>query len=105
MGLAAEQSADRIVITNDNPRGEQPDAIISAIVSGLKNADDVTIIADRAAAIAWTIAAAAPTDVVLLAGKGHENYQLIGDQRLSFSDNDVAVANLDLRAEVIGASE
>jgi UDP-N-acetylmuramoyl-L-alanyl-D-glutamate--2,6-diaminopimelate ligase len=105
MGHAAEQLADRIVITNDNPRGEQPDAIISAIVSGLKNADDVTIIADRAAAIAWTIAAAAPTDAVLLAGKGHENYQLIGDQRLSFSDYDVAVANLELRAEVIGASE
>jgi UDP-N-acetylmuramoyl-L-alanyl-D-glutamate--2,6-diaminopimelate ligase len=105
MGLAAEQSADHIVITNDNPRGEQSDTIISAIVAGLMHAADATIIADRAAAIAWTIAAAAPADAVLLAGKGHENYQLTGDQRLRFSDYDVAAANLASRAEAIEASE
>ena len=105
MALAAEQSADHVVVTSDNPRGEQPDEIISAIVAGLINADDATIIADRAAAIAWTIAAADPADIVLLAGKGHEGYQLIGNRRLRFSDYAVAAANLAARAEKSEVSE
>lgn len=105
MGRVAERLADRVVITNDNPRGESPDAIILDIVNELSSVDDVTIIEDRAAAIAWTIAAAAPTDVVLIAGKGHEDYQLIGDQRREFSDYAAASANLAARAATTQVSE
>ena len=98
MGRAAEQHADVVVITSDNPRRESPDAIIATIIEGLRNADDVTIIEDRAAAIAWAIAAAAPADIVLIAGKGHEDYQLIGEQRRDFSDYAAAFGNLAARA-------
>ena len=86
MGRATERLADRIVITNDNPRGESPAAIIDGICAGLADVSKATIIEDRAAAIAWTIDQAVPGDVVLIAGKGHENYQIIGNERLDFSD-------------------
>ena len=105
MGHAAERLADHVVITNDNPRSESVDAIILDIVNGMSNADAATIIEDRAAAIAWTIAAAAPTDVVLIAGKGHEDYQLIGDQSRDFSDFAAASANLAVRAAKTDVSE
>jgi UDP-N-acetylmuramoyl-L-alanyl-D-glutamate--2,6-diaminopimelate ligase len=105
MGQAAERLADHIVITNDNPRTESPDKIISDIIAGLASADDATVIADRAAAIAWTIAAAGPSDIVLLAGKGHEGYQLIGNERLNFSDYSVASANLAPQGDAPEASE
>jgi UDP-N-acetylmuramoyl-L-alanyl-D-glutamate--2,6-diaminopimelate ligase len=105
MGQAAERLADQVVITNDNPRSESPARIVTDIVAGLSNADDVTAIEDRAAAIAWAIAAAEAEDIVLLAGKGHEDYQLIGDQRLNFSDYAVASVNLDLRADALETSE
>jgi len=100
MGRAAERLADRVVITSDNPRSESPFEIIAEIVAGLADADHATIIEDRAVAIAWTIDAAAAEDVVLVAGKGHENYQLIGDQRRDFSDCGVASVALAARHEV-----
>ncbi len=99
MGRAAEANADHVVITNDNPRSEDPGRIIAAILGGIENPAAVTVIEDRAAAIGWAIASAAAGDVVLLAGKGHENYQLIGDQRRAFSDYAVAAASLAARAE------
>jgi UDP-N-acetylmuramoyl-L-alanyl-D-glutamate--2,6-diaminopimelate ligase len=105
MGQAAERLADHIVITNDNPRTEPPEKIISDIIAGLVNVDDATVIADRAAAIAWTIATAKPTDIVLLAGKGHEGYQLAGTERLNFSDYLVASANLIPQGDAPEASE
>lgn len=97
MGRAAERLSDKLVITNDNPRGENPAAIINDICSGLGNVAGATIIEDRAAAIAWAIAEAAPADVIVVAGKGHENYQLIGDKRFDFSDYDAAAGNLAAR--------
>ena len=100
MGRIAERRADRIIITSDNPRSESPGKIIAAIVDGLTNAQNATIIEDRAAAIAWAIREAQPNDVVLIAGKGHENYQLIGDERRDFSDYSAAMASLAARAEV-----
>ena len=100
MGRAAERLADRVVITRDNPRGESPAEIIEDIVGGLANADHATIIEDRAAAIAWAIEAAAAADVILVAGKGHENYQLIGDERRDFSDYGVASVALAASQEV-----
>ena len=83
MGEIAAQLADRVVLTSDNPRGEDPAAIIEQIRSAAPAAE---VIAERGEAIARTIAAAASTDVVLLAGKGHEPYQEIAGVRRPFSD-------------------
>ena len=102
MGKIAERRADRIVVTSDNPRGEEPADIIAAIVVGLSKPESATIIEDRAAAIGWAIGQAAADDVVLIAGKGHENYQLLGDRRLDFSDYGAAQANLMAKAEADG---
>lgn len=92
MGLAASRRADRIVLTSDNPRGEEPLAIIEAIRRGVTGESIVE--ADRARAIGNAITAADPADVVLIAGKGHERFQDIGGQRLPFSDAAVAEAAL-----------
>ncbi len=97
MASVVERLADRVVVTNDNPRSENPGQIIEAILGGLAAPESATVIEDRAAAIAWTIDNASRGDVVLLAGKGHENYQLIGDERRDFSDYGVAAASLAAR--------
>jgi UDP-N-acetylmuramoyl-L-alanyl-D-glutamate--2,6-diaminopimelate ligase len=97
MAAVAERCADRVVITSDNPRREPPADIIADIVAGLAAANRVVVIEDRAAAIAWAIAQASPNDSILLAGKGHENYQLVGAERRGFSDYGVAEANLKAR--------
>jgi UDP-N-acetylmuramoyl-L-alanyl-D-glutamate--2,6-diaminopimelate ligase len=86
MGAVAGAQADRVVVTSDNPRGEAMDAIISQILLGLSGASQVQVEPDRARAIAQTLAQASPADVVLLAGKGHEDYQEIAGERLPFSD-------------------
>lgn len=99
MASAVERHADRIVITNDNPRNEDPARIIGAILEGLEDPAAATVIEDRATAIAWAIDNAAANDIVLLAGKGHEHYQLIGDERRDFSDYGAAAANLLARKE------
>jgi UDP-N-acetylmuramoyl-L-alanyl-D-glutamate--2,6-diaminopimelate ligase len=90
MGKAAERQSDHVVITSDNPRSEEPAAIIAAIVSGLHHADSATVIEDRAAAIAWAIDQASEQDIVLVAGKGHEAFQEINGERLPFSDYAIA---------------
>ena len=97
MGGAVERLADRVVITNDNPRSEDPGQIFEAILGGLETPGSATVIEDRSAAIAWAIRNAAERDVVLLAGKGHESYQLVGDERRHFSDYGVAAASLAAR--------
>ena len=84
MGEIASRLSDRIVLTSDNPRGENPLAIIDAIRSGVSIAHEVE--PDRARAIAAAIRGAQPCDVVLIAGKGHETYQEIAGRRLPFSD-------------------
>ena len=99
MGKIAERRADRIVITSDNPRREAPADIIDDIVAGLRMPEQATVIEDRAAAIGWAIAQAGADDVVLIAGKGHEDYQLVGDERRDFSDYGTAKANLEIRKE------
>ena len=85
MGAVASRHADRIIVTSDNPRGEDPDAIISEIAAGITVAYEA--IADRRAAIAAAVASARAGDVVLLAGKGHETYQEVEGRRLPFSDS------------------
>jgi UDP-N-acetylmuramoyl-L-alanyl-D-glutamate--2,6-diaminopimelate ligase len=97
MGKLAERLANGVVITTDNPRHEDPQKIIADILAGFSNADDATVIEERAAAIAWTIANAGPTDVVLIAGKGHEDYQEVGSERHAFSDQALAVAAARLK--------
>jgi UDP-N-acetylmuramoyl-L-alanyl-D-glutamate--2,6-diaminopimelate ligase len=92
MGGIATRLADRCVITSDNPRGEDPRAIIEAIASGAQG--QYRIEPDRAAAIHDAIAHAAAADVILIAGKGHENYQEIAGNRFPFDDVSVARAEL-----------
>jgi len=92
MGAIAERLADHVVVTTDNPRGEDPQSIIADILDGFEQRDGATVIEDRAAAIAWAVANALPDDVVLIAGKGHENYQEIKGERQPFSDYALALA-------------
>jgi UDP-N-acetylmuramoyl-L-alanyl-D-glutamate--2,6-diaminopimelate ligase len=90
MAAVAQKNADRVVVTSDNPRSEKPEAIISQILLGLSRGEAVQVQADRARAIAGTIAAAGPDDVILLAGKGHEDYQEIAGVKHPFADQDHA---------------
>ncbi|HLT48092.1 MAG TPA: UDP-N-acetylmuramoyl-L-alanyl-D-glutamate--2,6-diaminopimelate ligase [Rubricoccaceae bacterium] len=98
MGRLAEALADRVVLTSDNPRGEDPDAILAEIRSGLTNPDAAAVIPDRAAAIAHAAARAAPGDVVVVAGKGHEDYQIVGAEKRPFDDRRELRAAFDRRA-------
>jgi UDP-N-acetylmuramoyl-L-alanyl-D-glutamate--2,6-diaminopimelate ligase len=104
MGAVAQRGADRVVLTSDNPRGEPPEAILDAIQAGLDAAPALRD-ADRARAIAGTLARAADADVVLIAGKGHEPYQEIAGTRLAFLDTEHAARALERRrrAEAAGA--
>ncbi len=88
MGAVASELADDAVITSDNPRTEDPNGIIDDILTGIPEADRQRVIVepDRRRAIERIIADAEPNDVVLLAGKGHENYQIVGSERRSFDD-------------------
>jgi len=98
MGLAAAQRADRLVLTSDNPRGEDPLAIIAAIRAGAAGGRAACAVeADRARAIEAAIAEADARDVILLAGKGHEQTQEIAGRKLPFSDAAVAGAALARR--------
>jgi UDP-N-acetylmuramoyl-L-alanyl-D-glutamate--2,6-diaminopimelate ligase len=98
MAAVAEKNADRVVVTSDNPRSEKPENIISQILLGLSRRECVEVQADRALAIAETIRLAAPQDVVLLAGKGHEDFQEIAGVKLPFSDQAHAQAALHARS-------
>ncbi|HEX9396114.1 MAG TPA: UDP-N-acetylmuramyl-tripeptide synthetase, partial [Burkholderiales bacterium] len=95
MGAAAARLADRVLLTSDNPRSEDPLAIIGQIASGIEKGHEVE--ADRARAISRAVAEAAPVDVVLIAGKGHESYQEIAGKRTAFSDESAARAALAAR--------
>ncbi|MNV09856.1 UDP-N-acetylmuramoyl-L-alanyl-D-glutamate--2,6-diaminopimelate ligase [compost metagenome] len=86
MGAVAQHHADRVVVTSDNPRSEDPAAIMHQILQGTIAGNTVRAEPDRAAAIALAIAEAAPADVVLIAGKGHEDTQETAGVRLPFSD-------------------
>jgi len=90
MGAVAARNADHVVLTSDNPRSEKPEAIISQILLGLAGHASVTVQADRALAIAQTLSQAAANDVVLIAGKGHEEFQEIAGRKLPFSDREQA---------------
>jgi UDP-N-acetylmuramoyl-L-alanyl-D-glutamate--2,6-diaminopimelate ligase len=91
MGAIATENADSVIVTDDNPRSENPDAIRSAILSAAKGAKDI---GDRAEAIRTAIAGLQPGDVLLIAGKGHETGQIVGDRTLPFSDHDAVASAL-----------
>lgn len=94
MGGIAERLADYIVLTDDNPRHEDATQIVMDILTGMEDPDAVYVQRDRAAAIAQAITNSDPGDVVLIAGKGHEDYQQVGDRRLPFSDRETVRALL-----------
>ncbi|TAM93962.1 MAG: UDP-N-acetylmuramoyl-L-alanyl-D-glutamate--2,6-diaminopimelate ligase [Rhodanobacteraceae bacterium] len=97
MGAIAERLADAVVVTDDNPRGEDGDAIVAQIVAGMRAPERATIERDRARAIDMAIARARPGDVVLIAGKGHETYQETAGIKRPFDDLRVARAALEVR--------
>lgn len=86
MAREAEKQADVVIVTDDNPRSEDPEKIVSDICAGFSHADRIKVIHDRASAIAEAVALAGPDDLVLVAGKGHETWQEIAGQKLPFSD-------------------
>jgi len=94
MAQVAANWADRLYVTSDNPRTEDPKAIIGDIVAGLNARDRrrTTVEPDRAAAIAEAIKAAGPSDTVLIAGKGHEDYQIVGREKRHFDDREQALS-------------
>jgi UDP-N-acetylmuramoyl-L-alanyl-D-glutamate--2,6-diaminopimelate ligase len=93
MAKVAEQLADFAIVTSDNPRTEKPMDIINEIVTGFQNphSSKITVEQDRRKAIALAIKTAQKDDIVLIAGKGHESYQIIGKQKFDFSDKVVAL--------------
>jgi UDP-N-acetylmuramoyl-L-alanyl-D-glutamate--2,6-diaminopimelate ligase len=88
MGEAAERLADRVIVTDDNPRGEDADRIVAMILEGMRQPARARIERDRAQAIGAAVDEARSGDVVLIAGKGHETYQLIGHERRPFNDSE-----------------
>lgn len=86
MGAAAEQYADRVVVADDNPRGEDPIQIVADILAGMRNPDAAYLRRDRVQAIRFAVEQSRPGDVILVAGKGHEDYQLTGARRIPYSD-------------------
>lgn len=86
MGRIAEKYSDYVIITNDNPRSEEPSAIAADIIRGLHNPNGCLVIADRAQAIDFAVQQAKSGDLILIAGKGHEDYQIFAEQTISFSD-------------------
>lgn len=96
MGKTAAALADRLIVTSDNPRDEDPAAIIAEITKGIAGQHEV--VEDRAQAIERAIGEARPGDVIVIAGKGHETHQIVGDRRIPFSDAAVAHAALEKAA-------
>ena len=99
MGRVAKDYADYVVVTSDNPRNESPENIISDIFLG--SSDAAHRIIDRSAAINFAIKSASNQDVILIAGKGHEDYQLIENKKINFSDKLVSQKALELRLKEI----
>ena len=89
MGAAAFKKADKIYVTSDNPRTEDPEKIINQIMAGIMNKDRVLAICDRKTAIEQALRDSDDDDLVLIAGKGHEDYQILGTQKVHFDDREV----------------
>ena len=88
MGRIAEELADKVIVTSDNPRSEDPQQIITDILAGISKVNEVIVEPDRELAIKEARKLAKPCDVVLVAGKGHENYQILADETIHFDDRE-----------------
>ena len=97
MGAIAARLADAVVVTSDNPRTEDPGRILEDVVAGIPAEAAARVEPDRAAAIALAIATAGPDDLVLIAGKGHEDYQILGSEKVHFDDREEARSCLNRR--------
>ncbi|OUL30932.1 UDP-N-acetylmuramoyl-L-alanyl-D-glutamate--2,6-diaminopimelate ligase [Nostoc sp. 106C] len=100
MGKIAAELADLAVVTSDNPRTEDPQRILQDILAGIPETTNPTVIGDRSAAIRTAILQAQPGDGVLLAGKGHEDYQILGTEKIHFDDREHARAALQERLKI-----
>jgi len=97
MGEVATKFADYIVVTSDNPRQEDPSEIIKDIQRGISLDSEILVEPERSIAIQFAIAKAAKNDVVLIAGKGHEDYQILKNQTIHFDDREQARKALCLK--------
>jgi UDP-N-acetylmuramoyl-L-alanyl-D-glutamate--2,6-diaminopimelate ligase len=97
MGAIAAALADRVVVTSDNPRTEDPERILADVVAGIPAGADLQVEGDRATAIADAVGQAGRDDLVLIAGKGHEDYQILGTTRIHFDDREEAEKALNGR--------
>jgi len=100
MGAIAARLADAVVVTSDNPRTEDPERILDDVVAGIPTGTTLQVEGDRARAIASAIADACPDDLVLIAGKGHEDYQILGTKKVHFDDREEAEKALRQRTAV-----
>jgi UDP-N-acetylmuramoyl-L-alanyl-D-glutamate--2,6-diaminopimelate ligase len=92
MGGIAVARADRAVLTSDNPRTENPEAILAEVAAGMTDKSKAEIVADRREAIRAALASLGKGDCLLIAGKGHEDYQVIGKEKKHFSDQEEILA-------------
>ena len=90
MGQIAAQLADVVIVTSDNPRTENPERILQDILAGIQSPIEPVVICDRATAIRTAILQAQPGDGILIAGKGHEDYQILGTEKIHFDDREQA---------------
>ena len=95
MGAIAAREADYCVVTSDNPRTEDADAIIADILKGMPADAPKTVIADRPAAIRWAIDHHLPGDVIVLAGKGHETYQEVDHVKRHMDEREIVAEHLE----------
>ncbi|HSP34130.1 MAG TPA: UDP-N-acetylmuramoyl-L-alanyl-D-glutamate--2,6-diaminopimelate ligase, partial [Thermoanaerobaculia bacterium] len=104
MAEIAGRLSDYTILTSDNPRSEDPDAILDESEKGIKGVPKniYARIADRRESIARTIGSASANDVIVIAGKGHETYQVVGDQVIHFDDKEEAELALKKRSEKVG---
>ena len=94
MGKIASDICDKIILTSDNPRSESPMNIISEIEKGILDTKKYSVIEDREKAIQEAIKIAHPGDIIIIAGKGHEDYQILGEKKIHFDDKEVALKAL-----------
>ncbi len=95
MGRIAEDMADFVIVTSDNPRTEQPAAIIEDILAGMEKAEKRVVVEDRVQAIHWALDNAKKDDIIVLAGKGHETYQIVGTQKFHMDEREIVAEYLN----------